>query len=58
MDAIDSAFSKLSSMVKNTLPEGVFTSLLSEGIIAGLGGIMAFIPQITFLFLLFLILGC
>ena len=56
MDAIDSAFSKLSSMVKNTLPEGVFTSLLSEGIIPGVGGIVIFIPQIAFLFLFISIL--
>jgi len=56
MDAIDSAFSKLSSMVKNTLPEGVFTNLLSEGIIPGVGGIVIFIPQIAFLFLFISIL--
>jgi ferrous iron transport protein B len=56
MDAIDSTFSKLSSLIKDTLPEGVFTNLLSEGIIPGIGGIVIFIPQIAFLFLFISIL--
>jgi ferrous iron transport protein B len=38
-------------LVKTKLPQGVFTSLLAEGIIPGLGGIVIFIPQIAFLFL-------
>ena len=49
-DFIDSTFAFLSERVKSTLPEGVFTSLLAEGIIPGLGGIVIFIPQIAFLF--------
>ena len=49
-DIIDSTFASLSERVKSTLPEGVFTSLLAEGIIPGLGGIVIFIPQIAFLF--------
>ena len=56
MDAIDSAFSKLSSLTKDSLPSGVFTNLLSEGIIPGIGGIVIFIPQIAFLFLFISIL--
>ncbi|MGY8945869.1 MAG: ferrous iron transport protein B [Flavobacteriales bacterium] len=51
MDAIDSAFSQLSSFSKAQLPSGIFTSLLSEGIIPGIGGIVIFIPQIAFLFM-------
>lgn len=51
MDFIDSTFSSLSEWTKNSLPEGVFTSLLADGIIPGLGGIVIFIPQIAFLFL-------
>ena len=51
MDAIDSAFSQLSSFSKAQLPPGTFTSLLSEGIIPGIGGIVIFIPQIAFLFI-------
>ncbi len=49
-DFIDSTFASLSERVKSTLPEGLFTSLLAEGIIPGLGGIVIFIPQIAFLF--------
>ncbi|TYA52313.1 ferrous iron transport protein B [Formosa maritima] len=51
MDFIDSSFASLSEWTKNSLPEGAFTSLLAEGIIPGLGGIVIFIPQIAFLFL-------
>lgn len=51
MDFIDESFSQLSEATKNNLPPGLFTDLLAEGIIAGLGGIVIFIPQIAFLFL-------
>ncbi|TXE08544.1 ferrous iron transport protein B [Gelidibacter salicanalis] len=51
MDFIDSSFAALSEWTKNSLPAGAFTSLLAEGIIPGLGGIVIFIPQIAFLFL-------
>lgn len=51
MDFIDGAFASLSHWVKDVMPAGVFTDLLAEGIIPGLGGIVIFIPQIAFLFL-------
>ncbi len=51
MDFIDEFFASASEWVKNTLPPGVFTNLLAEGILAGIGGIVIFIPQIAFLFL-------
>jgi ferrous iron transport protein B len=51
MDFIDSSFASLSEMAKTNLPAGVFTNLIAEGIIPGLGGIIIFIPQIAFLFL-------
>ncbi|MFC4635045.1 ferrous iron transport protein B [Dokdonia ponticola] len=56
MDFIDASFASLSEWVKNTLPPGALTNLLAEGIIAGLGGIIIFIPQIAFLFLFISIL--
>ena len=56
MDFIDSTFANLSETLKNKLPHGVFTNLLTEGIIPGLGGIVIFIPQIAFLFLFISIL--
>ena len=45
-DFIDSSFAALSEYIKNQFPPGVFTSLLAEGIIPGLGGIVIFIPQV------------
>ncbi len=50
MDFIDELFAEASQWVKNTLPPGVFTNLIAEGILAGIGGIVIFIPQIAFLF--------
>ncbi len=50
MDFIDAQFAAASEWVKDTLPPGVFTNLLAEGILAGIGGIVIFIPQIAFLF--------
>ncbi len=41
----------LQMQTKATLPEGVFTNLLADGILAGLGGILVFVPQIAILFL-------
>ena len=51
MDFIDENFALAAEWIKNTLPPGLFTDLLAEGIIAGIGGIVIFIPQIAFLFL-------
>ncbi|OZV70729.1 ferrous iron transport protein B [Winogradskyella aurantia] len=56
MDFIDSTFASLSEWAKSVLPEGPFSSLITEGIIPGLGGIVIFIPQIAFLFLFISIL--
>ncbi|WP_142784371.1 ferrous iron transport protein B [Changchengzhania lutea] len=56
MDFIDGVFASLSEWTKNELPQGAFTSLLAEGIIPGLGGIVIFIPQIAFLFLFIAVL--
>nr|WP_321243113.1 ferrous iron transport protein B [uncultured Psychroserpens sp.] len=56
MELIDGAFAWLSEWTQSILPEGVFTNLITEGIIPGLGGIVIFIPQIAFLFLFIAIL--
>ena len=50
MDLIDGLFADLSSYLMSALPEGPLTSLLAEGVIPGIGGIMIFIPQIAILF--------
>lgn len=51
MDLIDGLFANLSEYVKNNLPPGVFTNLIAEGLIPGIGGVVIFIPQIAILFL-------
>lgn len=56
MDFIDATFAQLADTVKNTLSPGVFTDLLAEGIIPGIGGIIIFIPQIAILFLFIAVL--
>jgi ferrous iron transport protein B len=50
MELIDGAISQLSQFTAKTLPEGALNSLIVDGIIAGLGGIVIFVPQIAFLF--------
>ena len=50
MDLIDGWFTGLSIWVASTLPPGVFNDLLVKGVLAGLGGIVIFVPQIAFLF--------
>lgn len=49
MDWIDSAFLHLANFAKDALPEGPVNSLISNGIIPGIGGIMIFAPQIGIL---------
>lgn len=55
-DWIDQFFSFSGGVVRNIMPEAWYTDLIVDGIIAGLGGILIFIPQITVLFLLISIL--
>ncbi|MEM9647445.1 MAG: ferrous iron transport protein B [Bacteroidota bacterium] len=50
-DFIDAQFANASEWIKSVLHAGVFTDLLAEGVLAGIGGIVVFIPQIAFLFL-------
>ena len=52
MDAIDNGVAWLNGSLKEELPAGPLTNLLTDGILAGIGGILVFIPQIAFLFLL------
>lgn len=56
MDWIDNGFSALNDYLKNNLPGGWFTDLLTDGVLTGLSGIMVFVPQIALLFLLITIL--
>ena len=56
MDLIEAGFAGLTDLVNNVMPDTWYRSLLTDGIIAGLGGILIFIPQIAILFLLISIL--
>lgn len=50
MDLLDAGFGALGEAAKNNLPPGLFTDLLTDGIIAGVGGVLVFLPQIILLF--------
>jgi len=50
MDGIEAAFGWLGPVVAEMLPEGPLSSLLVDGIIAGVGGVLVFLPQILILF--------
>ncbi len=56
MDLIDGSFASLSEWMSNSLPKGLFSDLLSQGIVPGIGGIIVFVPQIALLFLFLSIL--
>jgi ferrous iron transport protein B len=56
MDWIDGGMTYLSEWVGSHLPKGLFTQLLAEGVIPGIGGVFVFIPQIALLFFLLSIL--
>ena len=56
MDGIEWFFGQLGGGVRATLPEGWLADLLVDGIIAGLGGVLVFVPQIAILFLFITIL--
>lgn len=50
MDLIETGFLWLTEQGHAHLPAGVLTNLLLDGVVAGLGGIVIFIPQIAILF--------
>ncbi|CAN5700221.1 ferrous iron transport protein B [soil metagenome] len=50
MDAIEWCFGKLSGMLGATLPDAWWSDLLINGVVAGLSGILIFVPQIMILF--------
>ena len=56
MDMITQAFGVLSAAVGHALPNGILKSLLCDGIIAGVGSVLVFLPQIMILFLFIILL--
>jgi ferrous iron transport protein B len=56
MSWIESGFEWLAELISSALPDHWFRSLLVEGIIAGVGGVVVFLPQILILFFFILVL--
>jgi ferrous iron transport protein B len=56
MDLIDKGFGALGDFTRAHLPAGLFTDLLVDGVIAGVGGVIVFLPQILLLFFFIAIL--
>jgi ferrous iron transport protein B len=52
MDWIEQGFGGLGAWLGDVLPEGWINSIITEGVLAGLGGILVFVPQIAILFFL------
>ncbi|MBC8875208.1 MAG: ferrous iron transport protein B [Planctomycetes bacterium] len=50
MEGIEGAVGWLSNAVAEALPDGAIQSLVVDGLIAGVGGVLAFLPQILILF--------
>ena len=56
MDWIDSGFALLNSSLSSVLPDTWWSNLLTHGVLAGLSGILVFVPQIMILFALITLL--
>ena len=56
MELILAGTEALGSWIHASLPDGALRSLLADGVIAGAGGVLVFLPQILFLFLFILAL--
>jgi ferrous iron transport protein B len=50
MAGLETVQNRLSDQVATVLPPGPLRSLINDGFIAGVGGVLAFVPQIAFLF--------
>lgn len=56
MDAIDAGASVLGAAVFERLGDNAFSSLIADGVIAGVGSVVIFLPQILILFLFIILL--
>ena len=53
---IESGFAALDGVVRDAMPDGFLRSLLTDGVIAGVGAVVVFLPLILILFLFILVL--
>ena len=59
MDLVSSSVELLAGWAESVIPDGILQSLVVNGIIAGVGGVVIFLPQIAILFLFVAVLeGC
>lgn len=56
MDWIEQGVNAVNAFLQAKLPASAFTNLLTEGVIAGIGGVIIFIPQIAIIFFFIAIL--
>jgi ferrous iron transport protein B len=56
MELLSDSFGALGTLVAQVLPEGIFQSFLQNGLIAGVGSVLVFLPQIIIIFLFILLL--
>jgi ferrous iron transport protein B len=50
MDLVEMGFAWLNATIEKSLPDGVLNDLLVHGVVAGLSGVIIFLPQIIILF--------
>ncbi|MBK6707262.1 MAG: ferrous iron transporter B [Sphingomonadales bacterium] len=53
---IETGFGMLTAIINGTLPDSIVRSFLTDGVIAGVGSVVVFLPQILILFLFILLL--
>ncbi len=56
MELLENVFGLISDVTRSRLPEGIVADLISDGVIAGVGAVLVFLPQILLLFLFISIL--
>ena len=56
MDAIDAGFTAVQGAIDASFPDTILRSLVVDGVIAGVGAVVVFLPQILILFLFILVL--
>jgi ferrous iron transport protein B len=47
---IEQGFARLDGLIRSVLPAGLLRDLITDGVLAGVGGVLVFLPQIIFLF--------
>lgn len=56
MDMIDEGVASLIALLDAVLPDGIFKSMINDGMVAGVGSVIIFLPQILILFFFILVL--